>query len=238
MKYVGVDGCPSGWLAATVTDTNIDVTVFSRFDALWETHGDAAVILVDIPMGLPGGGRSPRRADQLAREMLGSHRSSIFLPSVREVLDCVSYGEANEKNRMLTGKGISKQYWYLVPKIKDVDSFLQSTPEAVPTVKEAHPELCFVLASNGTIRFSKKTAEGVGERLDILRRYVNDINEVYEGVLRKYLRKEVARDDIVDALILALTAREGGKGLKSLPDQPERDEAGMPMAIWYHDFGA
>ncbi len=53
MKYVGVDGCRKGWLAASLTDHNIDITVFPRFDDLWRGHRDAITILVDIPIGLP-----------------------------------------------------------------------------------------------------------------------------------------------------------------------------------------
>ncbi len=55
--------------------------------------------------------------------------------------------------------------------------------------------------------------------------------------LQKFLRKEVARDDIVDALVLAVTAKESGGALRPLPDPPERDKTGLNMAIWYHDFG-
>jgi len=237
MKYVGVDGCRIGWLAVSLTDHNVDVAVFTCFDNLWAAHEDAITILVDIPIGLASGNQTPRQADLLARQMLGSRRSTLFLPSVREVLGCDSYAEACETNRRLTGKKISKQYWHIMPKIKAVDVFLQTTPIAMKTVRESHPELCFGLASSSTVRFSKKTSEGLRERLDVLHKYISNVDDIYETSLRKHLRKEVARDDIVDALMLAVTAREAGGALKPLPDPPESDETGLDMAIWYHDFG-
>ncbi|QJB56083.1 DUF429 domain-containing protein [Pseudodesulfovibrio sp. zrk46] len=237
MKYVGVDGCPAGWFVVSLTDHNVDCTVFETFRELWEAHGDAHTIMVDIPMGLPGGNQPPRAADRLAREMLGPRRSSVFLPSVREVLSASSYREACEINRQLTGKKISKQYWYLVPKIQDVDSLLQDEPGAVKVLRESHPELCFWLASGGTIQHSKKTGPGLEERLTVLRKYLNNTGEIYGLVLRKYLRKEVARDDVVDAMVLAVAARLGEGEIHSLPNPPEQDETGLPMAIWYPDFG-
>lgn len=47
----------------------------------------------------------------------------------------------------------------------------------------------------------------------------------------KYNHKEVAWDDIIDALVLAVTAKLGHGRLHSLPTKPERDLFDLPMEI-------
>ena len=84
--------------------------------------------------------------------------------------------------------------------------------------------------------FPKRKPEGIEERLTILSRHLENAKLLYEKALDAFTRKTVARDDIVDAMILAVTARESRGSLTPMPDPPERDETGLPMAIWYHDF--
>ena len=58
------------------------------------------------------------------------------------------------------------------------------------------------------------------------------------SVRNKYGRSIVAGDDVLDAFVLALTARECEGKPTFFParrDEPPRDEKGLPMAIWYHD---
>lgn len=214
----------------------MELAVFRSFHAIWEAHRDAQLILVDMPIGLPGGKVKTRAADSLARKLLGKRGSSVFTPGVRSLLVCRTYEEACRENRKVTGKKITLQYWNLIPKIADVDSFLTTTPDAIGRVLESHPELCFEKASIKSINYGKKTADGIGERLEILRKYFPDSQEVYTRVLKQYRRKDVARDDIVDAMILAVTARESRGAMRSLPDPLEMDERNLPMAIWYYDF--
>ncbi|TDF97726.1 DUF429 domain-containing protein [Paenibacillus piri] len=48
-----------------------------------------------------------------------------------------------------------------------------------------------------------------------------------------YPRKDVSRDDLVDALVLAVSAAAGKGRLVPVPDPPVPDDCGLPMAIWY-----
>ncbi len=48
----------------------------------------------------------------------------------------------------------------------------------------------------------------------------------------KYRRKDVAKDDVLDALVAAITALGP---LNSLPDPPELDDKGLPMQMLYRD---
>lgn len=236
MKYVGVDGCRAGWLCAAMGRTGMEIAVFRSFSEIWVAHSDAEVILVDIPIGLPGGKHLSRSADRLARKMLGRRHSTVFSPGARKTLHSRSYAEACGINRKVTDKKISLQYWNVMPKVKEVDSFLHSTPEAIGIVKEAHPEICFEKASGNSMCYGKKTSEGILERIEILKEYYPNSQRVYSQVLKSHLRRDVARDDIVDAMILAVTALEGKGKLRSMPDPLEMDEKNLPMAIWYHDF--
>jgi len=236
MKYVGVDGCRAGWISVSIEGDSTVFGMFPTFDALWEEHRDAVRILVDMPIGLPGKNTPKREADTLARRMLGKRASCVFSPGVRELLDCQDYGEACEANRRLIGKKISKQYWNIVPKIKDVDSTLQRVSGGAGVVLESHPEIAFLLASHGEILHGKKTAEGLAERVALLRKYISDFDILYEESLKKWPRKAVAQDDMLDAAILAVAARESSGNMVPMPDPPERDETGLPMAIWYYDF--
>lgn len=49
---VGVDGCPGGWVAVTVQRDSFTATVYPTFAGLLYAVSHAAVIAVDIPIGL------------------------------------------------------------------------------------------------------------------------------------------------------------------------------------------
>lgn len=82
------------------------------------------LILIDIPIGLKNGVHGERLSDLGARRILKARKSSIFPIPCREAVYVGSYTKACEVNEKITGKRISKQAWNIVPKIRDVDSFL------------------------------------------------------------------------------------------------------------------
>ncbi len=233
---MGVDGCKDGWCAVCLDDGKCDVVVFRSFTELWVAHSDAALVLVDIPIGLPSKKTPFRMADSLARKILGRRHACVFSPGVREVHDCHTYAQACEINRQLIDKKISVQYWGIVPKIREVDRFLLLNPSALGSIREAHPEVCFEKASAVSVKYSKKTPGGIRERLNIIKQYVPDGESVYNAALKAYPRSVVGRDDIVDAMMLAVTGMASKGDLQSLPSPLERDEENMPMAIWYYEL--
>ncbi len=124
---MGVDGCKGGWCAACLDDGKCDVVVFRSFNDLWGAHSDAALVLVDIPIGLPSKKTPFRMADSLARKILGRRHACVFSPGVREVHDCHTYTQACEINRQLIDKKISLQYWGLSRRSgKSIDSCCQT----------------------------------------------------------------------------------------------------------------
>ncbi len=51
--YVGVDGCPDGWIAVVYSDADfVGASFYENISDLWDDHSDAERILVDIPIGL------------------------------------------------------------------------------------------------------------------------------------------------------------------------------------------
>ncbi|WP_058826997.1 DUF429 domain-containing protein [Haloferax sp. Q22] len=248
---IGVDGCRSGWVCAVADTGGLSVRVVSDFAAVWKLarERDAGRVLVDIPIGLPDSDR--RACDREARELLGARRATVFFAPVRAVLDADSHEAASAANRERTGAGLSIQAWHLVPKIREVDAVLRETPRARDRVFESHPELAFAAFAGEPLSDSKSMPEGRARRLDVLRTAFAggeerngvgdhgsnadatdapkvDAERAYRETLDRTLRRDVARDDVLNALVLAAAAR---RPLATLPSDPPRDAAGLEMAI-------
>lgn len=109
--YVGVDGCKGGWFAVALTDDgDWDVAVFPNMASLWEKFRGAALILIDVSIGLRNCGLEERFCDREARKLLGQKRgSSVFPAPYRPTVYADNYLEANEINQRMTGRRLSKQ---------------------------------------------------------------------------------------------------------------------------------
>jgi predicted RNase H-like nuclease len=239
-RYVGVDGCSGGWFAVAHDPDEpggVDFGLHSSFAAVVDAHPDAERMLVDVPIGLPTTGR--RRCDVDARERLGSRASTVFFAPCRAVLDAPDHETASELNRDRTGYGLSIQAWHLVPRVREVDAVLRADASARDRTVEAHPELCFAALGDGPVPESKTTEAGRRERLDRLRPVLPDADAVYEAALDAHYRKHVARDDVVDAMVLAASAPRPLGRVPAVPDgRVPRDGVGLPMEIRFPTNGA
>lgn len=217
--FVGVDGCSAGWFAvflATEKEKSCEwkVDLFPGFSFLInflkkEYEQADFLILIDIPIGLKSGGTGERLSDLEARRILKSRKSSIFPVPSREAVYAESYEKACKVNKKLAGKSISKQAWDIVPKIRDVDSFLVENETLREKVKEVAPEICFQSFTGSPMESSKKSVDGFLERIKALRDVCLLTDDIVEASISKYKRKEVAKDDILDALAAAITAKIG-----------------------------
>jgi len=134
----------------------------------------------------------------------------------------------------LCGKGLTRQAFEIVPKIREVDDLLAESERARSMVREVHPELCFWAFGEGKpMRNGKKTDDGFRERMAVLEQLLPGCGEVVRSALSRYRRKEVLRDDMVDALVLAATAAAPDSTLRTVPATPERDSRGLPMEMVY-----
>lgn len=196
---LGVDGCPGGWIGALVRGRSVEWRMLS--DAATILAVDAAVIAMDIPIGLPEPGAGFRRlADLAARDFLrpSGAGNAVFFTPVRAVVAAATYDRGNVLSRELTGHGLSKQTWNIVDRIAAVDEALGHPPDA--RVIEVHPEVSFRLLDAG-VNVPKRTARGVGQRISALASFVN-ITEALADV-----PAGPGLDDCLDACAAAWSAQ-------------------------------
>lgn len=240
-KFIGVDGCSSGWFSVGLAhDGTYDLSCHPSFGELLSCRSNAEIILVDIPIGLPENSEG-RDCDRYARTLLGCRRSSVFPTPTRQTVNQAAhasgdYQAASAVERQIAGKGISKQAFAIAPKIAEVDKVMRRHgTDATPRIREVHPEVCFQAFNNQVpMRFSKKTTKGVGERLKVLEGIEPQTRGIYDKASSEYLRKDVGRDDILDALVAAVTANLGWGRLITVPRVPPTDAAGLPMEMVFH----
>ena len=217
LPVLGVDGCRGGWIGALVVGA--DVRWLRLDDISAALAVDAAVVGVDMPIGLPATGR--RACDLLAKKALGAAHSRVFLTPPRGVLDAPDYAVAGELHRGLAaGAGLSVQTWHIVDRIAEVDEVADDE-----RLVEVHPELSFA-ALAGRVLAPKRTAEGRAERLAALDRWLPG------AVGRTDLPSGPLAIDALDALAAAWSARRHLTGAASvLPTEPARDARGRLMRI-------
>jgi predicted RNase H-like nuclease/GrpB-like predicted nucleotidyltransferase (UPF0157 family) len=225
---LGVDGCKDGWVGALLLGTTYDVLVAATIHevvvAALSRAPELAAVAVDMPIGLPDAGR--RRADVQARIRLPRERkSSVFPTPTRSTCEASGFLDALEVSRATTsGKGIAKQTWAIVPKIREVDAYLRSEPP-IPVI-EAHPEVTFAQLDQACVVPRKSKPAGASARRTALTRAGLEPPEYVRG-------QGYAPDDLLDACVVAWTAARYAAGTAyCLPDPPELFSDGLPAAIW------
>ncbi|KAF0096426.1 MAG: hypothetical protein E1N59_393 [Puniceicoccaceae bacterium 5H] len=232
-QVVGVDGCRFGWIAVAGKVEPETMRLYRTFSELWQEWQDAVAIAVDMPIGLPTG-RHSRACDQAARSILqvrAGAGSRVFPCPIREVLACATYPAALELHRRVGGRGLSKQAFYLLPKIRQIDALLQTTPASREPLFECHPELAAARLNGGVPLGTKKRQADLRRRLKLLCDWYPSIIDFYEQ-WRLDLGSRAKPDDLVDALLCWLTARRplARRGRLPVGDLP-LDVTGLPMQI-------
>lgn len=233
-KFVGLDGCRSGWIAAAWDGPGSTL----RFDPLARfapsQAADAEAIGIDIPIGLPESGR--RACDLAARAALpAGARSRVFLDLRRPLLRYLPAGDYAGANAWAKrdGHGLSKQAWFILPKVAEVDAALRPADQA--RVFETHPEVAFHRLNGGRLLPNKKTAAGRQARLALLAEAGASLPDGWQSL---FPRRAVRPDDLLDAAVCALTARRiatgtvGPLALEGVPGARGRDARGLAMEIW------
>ena len=221
----GADACAGGWCVVTLPvagDATVEVVDKLRKVTDLQAKGRLGAVGVDIPIGLSDG--PPRRCDEDARRLVGERRSSVFPAPVRPVLGARSYEAALARSREASGVGLSKQSWNLVPKIAEVDRLLDPTRQG--SVFEVHPEAAFARVHGVAMTHPKKSTAGRDERLAALAPHVPNI-----GALVARRPKGAAADDVLDAAVVALTARAELAGNADRLGERRHDARGLVMEI-------
>jgi len=220
--YIGIDGCPRGWVAIGLDDQGFSEAFLApNFAELLDRCAESQVIAVDIPIGLTDVGF--READLTVRSFLRGRASSLFTTPPRSALEAEEYAAACELSRKLTGKAFSRQSWALKKKIMEVDPFIGDS-----RIWEVHPEVSFRLMADHDLTYSKKTWGGQQERRHLLEsvgvRVPDHLGEA----------DRAGADDVLDAAAAAWTARRIAQGeARSFPEDSEQsDRSGRVIAIW------
>ncbi|MFC4247857.1 DUF429 domain-containing protein [Natribaculum luteum] len=242
-KYIGVDWASNGWFAFCLTDRDdANMDFYPSIYNLWHHQRDADRLLIDIPIGLSSNGK--RACDIEAKQALGSKRgNSVFYTPIREGVEAQNIKEAKQAQKALDFS-VQNQAWAIVPRIQEVDEFFEMFAGKIgdTDIRETHPEICFWALNDGEpMTHGKKTEEGIEERLGLLSNHLTDARGLYEEAVETFTEPEWApvigksgRDDILDAMVAALTARECGENPPRLPKEssPEYDDVrGREMEI-------
>jgi len=237
MFYIGADVSKGKWLTVKLSEGEpCEVRLFDTIGDIWDSYEAAELILIDIPIGLREKGNEERWCDKEARRLLGwPRRSSVFRVPCRATLESANYDAAKDINKDRTGgKSLTIQSWSIIPKIKEVDEFLYENISARSKIKEIHPEVCFWALNGGKpMMFKKRKVDGFHERMTVLRRVCNQTEAVIQ-LAKSEFQGKVADNDIVDALVAAVTALVGERNVLTLPEKPEIDERGLPMEMVYY----
>ena len=229
----GIDGCRAGWFyVALARSGEPRWGIVGAIEELVSSADASDRIFVDIPIGLPNG-REGRLCDKEARRRLGRRASTVFPPPVRAALAAATYEDANRISREESGKGMTKQTFAILPKIREVDCLLRKSEKARHIIREVHPEICFWALAGRSPLSPKKTAAGFDERFVLLEGFRPSVGEDFDRIRTEFRRGDVANDDILDAMAAAITASADPVALKTLPEHPTKDSRGLPMEMVY-----
>ncbi len=165
MKVAGADVWKGQWVVVVLEDGRFAASfVAPTIEAVLGLVPDAAVVGVDMPIGLPEPGQR-RPADEQARVFVGPRWPSVFMTPSADLLGATSAKEANKLARAGGREGISAQAYGLGGLI------LQVQPVAArdARVHEVHPEVSFASANSDRHLAWPKTAwNGITLRRQIL----------------------------------------------------------------------
>jgi predicted RNase H-like nuclease len=236
MRVVGVDGCPTGWIAVAIAaegPIEPEVRIVPHFAELVADAGNR-IIAVDMPIGLPDRiGPEGRGPERLVRPLLGQRQSSVFSVPSRTAVMTADYREACAvANATSTPpRMVAKQCFHLFPKIREIDAIL--TPTLEDRVFEVHPELAFWRVNgHAPMTLPKKVKSspnpaGLDERRALL------VRNGFDPAALARPPRGAGADDLLDAAVNALIARRILRGeAESFPAAPARDARGLRIAIW------
>lgn len=232
MRYTGIDWAGKGWFALTLDEDGDPSAGFYPTILNWYHEAEEpGRVLIDVPIGLAKDRR--RTADEAAREYLGEAARSVFGTPVREAVYAENLERAKEIHEdREVGFGIQNQAWGIVPRIREVDVFLQEYDHLLDgEFRESHPEVCFAAMNGGeAIADAKTTEDGRERRLELLEPHLDDPHDLLDDLERRFASpsyaptiKAGALDDVVDAMGLAAAASHAD--LVSLPEEPRTDFA-------------
>ena len=235
-QYIGIDGCRNGWIAAVLDYGNLRIERYETILDIMRKFPTADAYLIDMAIGLPESiEEAKKRPDKTARKELGKHGSTVFPIPCRQAImvdpnDPQAVVKMRELNRSVLEKSLSAQSINIIPKIRELDEFLDEHREYKNVLCESHPELCFTRLNGRALMMKKKTVEGLEERRRILEKYLK--NGMMDGIQVRAKELNCMPDDIMDAVCLAVSAALKAHGMcETIPEEPETDARGIVMQM-------
>ena len=235
-QYVGIDGCRNGWIAAILDNGNLRIGRYEAVLDIMREFPTADTYLIDMAIGLPESiEEAKKRPDKTARKELGKHGSTVFPIPCRQAImvdpnDPQAVVKMRELNRSVLEKSLSAQSINIIPKIRELDEFLDDHREYKNVLCESHPELCFTRLNGKALMMKKKTAEGLEERRSILEKYIE--KGMMDGIQVRAKDLRCMPDDIMDAVCLAVSAALKAHGMcEVIPEEPETGARGLVMQM-------
>lgn len=234
--HIGADGCKGGWIIAVLKNGGLILekhpsinSIVNRYPAYDEFLIDMAIGLRDDPVKV--------RPDDIARKELSPRGSTLFPIPSRSAVYSETEEEQKQANLRTLGKSLPKQTINIIPKIREMDEFLEANPEYKNRIFESHPELSFARLKGEVLLSKKKKYEGFEERRSILASCLPDI--LLPDFYLKAKEMKCNPDDLLDAVCLAITAalKAAGK-CETIPADPDMDEKGLFMQLTVPKKGA
>ena len=227
--YIGVDGCKGGWIAAILDHGSLQFKRYARINEIVSDYSDFDAFMIDMAIGLRNSA-DQLRPDKAAKEELGRKSSSVFPIPSRDAVYAEGEEAQKQANFRALGKSLSKQSIAIIPKIKELDVFLNTHPEYKNRILESHPEVVFSRLNGAVVASRKKEFTGIMEREQILSEYLEK-NEI-AGLWERAKEYKCKQDDLMDAVCLAVAGALHAHGLsETIPGKPEADETGLYMQL-------
>lgn len=218
----GIDGWRGGWVVAESGPGGVTMWASGDLDEVVERVKGHDAIAIDMPIALAVSGR--REAEAELRGVLGSSARSVFTSPTRAALAAPTQAEATVVNRRNGGPGISAQAFGLFASIRALRDALGRIDHQ--RWHETHPETAFAVMNATRPLPSKRTAVGVGLRLDLLRRHFTMVDELLTTAPER-----VPIDDALDALAALWSARRIAAGVADRFGPVGRDDEGFEHAV-------
>lgn len=229
MRLAGIDGCRRGWVVVHAPYDDFCSAEVSFTDDLKTFITDSRIdfAVVDIPIGFTSG-PSDRDVEASMRAILKSKSSCVFNTPCREALyeDSYASASASEVNRRVLGKGMSKQTFAILPKMREMELIVRDIGQ--DRIREGHPEVTFAILNNGPVLLRKKDSAGEAARASLLR--AKGFRSVELASTTR--RLGAGKDDILDATAMLWTAKRFiEKKHMTLPPIPSLDAMSLEMSV-------
>lgn len=228
-KYIGVDGCKGGWIASIYDRGIFEIKKYSSVDELVEANKNYKELLIDMVIGLQSN-KDEVRPDNAARALIPGRTSTIFAVPARQAVYAETRAAIREANKSALDKDLPAQAIAIIPKMRELDEFLQENPAHKNRLKESHPEVCFSRLNGSVVMSRKADEEGITERVGIIKKYMPEITEEY--IYQEAKRFKCNADDIVDSIVLCITANLVAQGKTDvIPEVVQEDVTGLRMQM-------